>query len=247
MQAMLALSGPAFLGLAAIVLLAGLVRGFSGFALSAIVMALGVMFLPPVELIPMLWIQEMAASLLMVRGGLKEADKMRASLLVVGSWCGWPIGLYFTTSLPVAQSKQIALMIILTLAVMLLARLRIAGLESRLETVMAGLIAGIASGLANVGGMVVALYTLAQDTPARMMRATLIVFLFLSSLGSLLTLLSYGVMDLMALARGLVFAPITLLGVWMGAKMFSPRWEPYYRPFCLGLLIILAMISLIVE
>ncbi len=245
MLAALGLTFSAFGWLVAIVLLAGLVRGFSGFALSAIVMALGVAFLPPVELIPFLWIQEMTASLLMARGGWRDADKMQTGLLLIGAWLGWPIGLYFTTTLPVEQSGQAALVIILALAALQLSRVRIPGLGTRPGTAIAGLVSGIISGLANVGGMVVALYTLALDTPARIIRGTLITYLFLGSLGSLVVQLSYGVMDSVAITRGLAFAPITLLGVWLGAKLFSAKWEPYYRPLCLGLLMVLAAGSLV--
>ena len=49
------LTGQEFVILTAIVLVAGIVRGFSGFALSAMIMATAVLILPPIELLPMLW------------------------------------------------------------------------------------------------------------------------------------------------------------------------------------------------
>ena len=84
--------------LGGICFIAGLVRGFSGFALSALVMASAVIFLAPIELIPILWFLEMAASLLMARGGWKDADRESALTLVGGNMLGWPIGLWMTTS-----------------------------------------------------------------------------------------------------------------------------------------------------
>ncbi len=226
--------------LTAIFCVAGLVRGFAGFALSALVMASAVSILSPVELIPLLWYAELAASLLMGRAGWRDADRTVALLLVAGAWVGWPIGLWLTTYLPVEQSKLVALAVILTLAALQLARIRIPGLETRAGTLVAGVASGTVSGIANVGGMVVALYVLAQNSAARSMRGTLVIYLFLGSLGALVTQLSYGVMDATATFRGLAFVPITLLSVWAGSKLFNPRWEPYYRPFCLGLLMMLA-------
>ncbi len=61
--------------LAAITFVAGVVRGFSGFALSAMVMAMAVLILPPVELIAMCWWLEMTASVLMMKGGWADADR----------------------------------------------------------------------------------------------------------------------------------------------------------------------------
>lgn len=231
--------------LACICFVAAMVRGFSGFALSALVMASAVFILPPVQLIPMLWFQEMAASLIMARGGWRDANRTVTFLLVIGTWIGWPLGLYLTTTLPVDQSKQIALIVILALAGMQLGRLRLPGLDTRPGAVISGLVAGVVSGLAHVGGMVVALYVLAQGSAARSMRGTLVLYLFVGSIGALVFQLGFGVMDQTGALRGLLFAPVTLVGVMLGARLFNPRWEPYYRPFCLGLLIFLALIGLI--
>ncbi|WP_237267534.1 sulfite exporter TauE/SafE family protein [Sulfitobacter alexandrii] len=229
----------------AIVLAAGLVRGFAGFALSALVMAAAASFIAPVLLIPILWFQEMAASLLMARGGWREANRLRAGLLVAGNWAGWPLGLWLTVSLPATTSARIALVLILVLAALQLLRVNIPALATRWGTLMAGVVAGIASGVAHVGGMVVALYVLSQNDTARSMRGTLVLYLFLGSLGSLVYLLGFGVMTPAAAKGALFLLPVTLLGVWLGSKLFNPRWEPYYKPFCLSLLIGLAALSLI--
>ena len=79
---------------------AGLVRGFAGFALSALVMASAATIISPISLIPVLWFLEMAASLQMAGGGWRDANRTIAILLVVGNFIGWPIGLSLTTSLP---------------------------------------------------------------------------------------------------------------------------------------------------
>jgi uncharacterized membrane protein YfcA len=78
-----------------------------------------------------------------------------------------------------------------------------------------------------------------------MMRGTLVVYLFLASFGSFLFLMYFEVMTWLAAIRGLVFAPVAMLGVFVGSKFFSPKWEPYYRPFCLSLLMFLASLGLI--
>lgn len=234
-----------FLVLTVIVFIAGIVRGFSGFALSALVMATGVVILPPIALIPMLWWMEMAASLLMMKGGWADADRPTAFGLVIGSCVGWPIGLYLTKSLPVETSKIIALSIIVTLALTQLAKIKMAFLATKPGLYGTGLVAGIVSGLSNVGAMVVALYVLSSDAPARSMRGSLVLFLFLGSLVSFFVQLSFGVMDLSGVTRGLVFAVPTAVGVLLGLRLFIPRLEPYYRPVCLGLLVSLAGVSLI--
>lgn len=222
--------------LAVICFVAGLVRGFSGFALSALVMASAALILPPVQLIPICWWLELSASVLMARGGWQEADRRIVWGLVITSAIGAPIGLSLTTSVDVGTSKLIALCVIIALAALQLARIRIPALASRTGLYGAGLLAGIVTGLASVGGMVIALYVLSSDTPARKMRAALVLFLFLSSATSLAWLFWFDMMTQTAIWRGLIFAVPAVTGVYAGMKLFTPRFEQYYRPFCLTLL-----------
>ena len=77
------------------------------------------------------------------------------------------------------------------------------------------------------------------------MRATLVVFLFLSGAISLLILIAYGVMDQRAALRGVILAIPATLGVYLGKKFFISKLEPFYRPFCLLLLIGLALMGLV--
>ena len=70
-------------------------------------------------------------------------------------------------------------------------------------------------------------------------------FLFLGSLSSMAILLAFGVMDFSGVTRGLIFAVPTILGVFLGQQLFTERLAPYYRPFCLVLLVGLALVGLI--
>lgn len=231
--------------IALICFVAGLVRGFSGFALSALVMASATWRLPPVELIPMLWLLELLSSLLLARASARDANIPLALLLVAGTWVGLPIGLALTTTMPVDTSRNVVLFLILGLAALQLARVRLPGLNSKPGTIVAGFLAGIATGLGNVGGMVVALYVLARGDAARAMRGTLVIILFAGSAGGFVYLQLFGVMTMQSTLRGAVFAVPTLAGVWIGAGLFRPAWESYYKPVCLVLLMGLAAVGLI--
>lgn len=239
------LTGLEFLIFLTVVFLAGIVRGFSGFALSALVMASLVIILPPVELIVVCWFLELSASLLMVRGGVKHWDRSVVSGLMVGSMLGTPIGLYLTNTLPVDTSRMVALILILTLAALQLLKVRAEFLATRPGLYVSGLTAGMANGLASVGGMVVALYVLARESPAGVMRASLVMFLFMTTLVSFVYFILYGMFDTQAITRGLICAPLCMMGVFAGQALFRPTLEPYYKPFCLGLLMLLAVVGLV--
>ena len=229
-----------------VVFFAGMVRGFSGFALSALLMAGLAVMIPPVELLPICWLMEFVASLAMVRGGVREADFKIVSGLTIGGMIGSPIALYFTNTMPADMSRLIALGIILVLASLQLARVRARFLATNPGLYGSGFLAGTATGFAGVGGMVVALYVLAREAPARIMRGSLVMYLFISNVITSVYYLAYGMMTAEAMTRGALLVVPCLLGVWAGQALFRPSLEKYYRPFCLILLVGLAVFGIVV-
>ncbi len=226
-------------------LLAGGVRGFAGFGLSAVAMACLVLILPPVELIPILYVMESAASLVMFRGGMRDADMSHVWPLAIGSFIGMPLGLMATVTVSPDLSKLIAVLVILTLTLLQFSRSMPAALTNKTGRYVVGTTAGIVTGLASVGGMVVALYVLASRSPATQMRAALTMFLFIGMFTTLGHMVLYGVMTETAIVRGMILAPFALAGVFLGAWAFRPSLQIYYRRFCLGLLIAICLSSLV--
>ena len=225
--------------------LAGIVRGFSGFALSAIVIASMAGTLPTVQLIPMVLFLEAAAGIVMLRGGIRDANMPIVWILSIGSILGVPIGLLATVILPVETSRIIALILILSLASLQLFKLTPGTLGSKTALYTTGIVAGIASGIAAVGGMVIALYVLASEENPRSMRGAIVMFLFIGLFTSMIWYIIYGIMDIRAAIRGVVFTPILLVGIFIGFKLFSPILQNFYKQFCLILLVFISVIGLV--
>lgn len=226
------------------VFIAALVRGFAGFALTALIVASLTLILPPKELIAIAFFLEAVASFLMVRGGLALADRKIAVTLLLGNLVGWPIGVALTNAMSPDASRFAALALIMSLTVLQLAKItppKIDGLPMRLG---AGLGAGIATGIAGVGGLVVALYTLTSKRPPPVMRATLVLYLFLSMFTGWIFLLHGGWLTGQAVLRAAVLAPFVVLGVLLGSRLFSPSLQPFYKRFCLVLLLGLSLLGL---
>ncbi len=228
-----------------VVFFAGIVRGFSGFALSALIMASLASFLPPVEILPMNHILEAIAGLLMVRSGFREADMRVVIGLVVGAAIGTPCGLALTVQVSVEITRLLALSTILVLAVLLFANVRPKNLDNTWKILAAGFLSGIATGLAGVGGMVVVIFVFSLGREARVIRASLVMYLFLSIVVSFFMLLFFGLFTPTVLARGAILSVPAIVGVLIGAALFSKSHEGIYRIFCLGLLIVIAVTGLL--
>lgn len=224
---------------------AGLVRGFAGFALSALAMASIATIIPPVELIPICFFMELAASLLLLGGNVREADREVVVGLVVSAAAGVPLGLYATNNVDAETSKAVALVVVASLALLQLAKVKAPVLATRGGLWASGFASGIVTGLASVGGLVVALYVLARDAPPRQMRASLILYLFLSSPVGFALQIAYGMITPTALWRASLFTVFSTAGVLIGRRFFSPALEPFYKRFCLGLLVGLALWGLV--
>lgn len=220
-----------------VALCAGVIRGFSGFALSAIVMASLSPFIAPIELIPICFGLEVIASLMMGYSGAKQADWTIVRGLVIGSLIGLPIGLLFLTNIDASLSKTITLWLILLLTCLLLFKIKARFLATNIGLYASGLAAGIVTGTAGVGGLVVALYVLARNTVAKQMRASMIAFLMISEISTAVYYFIYEMFTIDVLKRVIVMGPLVLLGIWIGTALFNPRFEPYYKPLCLLILI----------
>lgn len=226
-------------------LFSGLVRGFTGFALSAIVVACLASFIPPIQLLPLTFLLELLASLMLTRGTLHLADKKMTITLVVTNLIGWPIGLYFTSYVDPQVSQIAALMMIVGLSLVLLFSIRLTAFDSMPGTLAAGLMSGLASGIASVGGMVVALFALGINREPPVIRASLVLFLAISTVISFAYLYAYDTFSMAIVWRFILMAPFTVIGILIGASLFSPRLQPYYRRACLALLIGLSVFGLI--
>ena len=241
----LALNNSDLLILILICFFAGLIRGFSGFGLSAFVMSLALTIIPPIELIPVCWWMEFVASVFMIRNGWKDSDKKISVILWLGAVFGLPVGIALTTILDFQTSKIVALVLILILALILLRNFKIQFLSTSVGTISSGVFAGVATGLASIGGMIVAIYVLASQNSARRVRASIVLYIFLNSVTTCIFLILFDVMDHKAFERGILLAVPSSIGVVLGSILFMQKLEKYYRPFSLGLLISFSLVGLI--
>lgn len=240
MLAILDLPNTGLAVLIASVFIAGVVRGFTGFAASAVVMATATVVLAPIDLLPICLLLELVASAFLVRGSINEADQKLVLPLVGFAFVALPVGLHLTQTLPPDISTLIALTIIGVLAAMQLFRVPLPAGKGFLSVMVVGSLAGLVQGVASVGGLVHALYVLALRLPPTATRATMILGVMFSGAMGLFWQLSLGVMTWQAFLRlATVLVPF-LLGLWLGRFLFTPGREQYYRPVSLGVLVVLA-------
>lgn len=234
---------PALAAALAIVSLAAVVRGFSGFGFSLLAISALSLFYPPAEIFPPIFLMEIAASLHLLPSVWRDIHWRSLGPLLAGAAAGTPLGVWFLSTVP-APPMQAALGIFVLAAVTLMWRgYSFRGMPGPATTVGAGAAAGLANGAFGIGGPPVILFYFASPAGAAAGRASLIVFfLALDVIG-----LSFmaGMADLVtrdSLMRAAMYLPMLLAGIWVGQHAFRRVNDAMFRRAVLGLLALLALL-----
>ena len=230
---------------AAVVFAAALIRGYSGFGLSAIVVTSLTLVLPPAEAVPVGILLEIVASLGVLPQVWREAAWPTMGLLLLGACLGTPLGVFLLTDLPVDVMRAAIASIVLCASLLLLwgARWRIG--TDTVPTLGTGVVSGVANGAAAVGGLPVVLFFLSTDSAAATARATVIVYLMILGLYGSAALAIGGLLTLETLTRTALLCVPLFLGVAFGHRHFLRTSPDSFRRFALLLLIGLSSAGLL--
>ena len=169
-----------------VALFAGFVRGFSGFGLSAFIVAGMSLWLSPQSIVPAAMMLEIVASISLLRSVWPHVSWRWIWPLIAGYAISVRWGCGACRSCPSCRCVGAVSTIILFMAFTLLSGFRPGwgdGIGVRLGT---GLVAGFMSGLSSLGGMIAATMLFTTSLPAVRLRATLITLFFLSASYALL-------------------------------------------------------------
>lgn len=234
----------AALWMAVAILVAGFIRGYSGFGFSAIVIAASGVVTNPLNFVAVVVVLETVMSLQAWQGAGKAVDWRRVWLLLAGAAVGLPLGLWALTGISENAAKTIISGYILIMCVVLLAGWR---LKSEVRG-KGNLAAGLISGLANapgMGGLPVAAFFAAQPMQANVFRATMIAYFPLLDVYAAPLYFWAGLVTWDTLWATLWALPLTVIGNWLGGRHFFAADPKEFRRFAVLLLGALAAIGLI--
>ena len=236
--------GPAALAwLAVACLVAGFVRGYSGFGFSALLIAASSLVTNPLNFVAVVVILETVMSLQHAKAAGPDVDWRRVGWLLGGAAIGLPIGLWVLTGVNEDTARAVISGYVLAMCGVLLA-------GWRLTREVAGPVngaMGVVSGLANapgMGGLPIAAFFAAQPMAASVFRATLIAYFPLLDLYSAPLYWYAGLVTWDTLWAALIALPVTLMGNWLGGRHFFDTDPQDFRRFAIVLLAGLAMLGL---
>jgi len=234
-----------WIALSTVILGASVIRGYAGFGFSAIVVAAASLFLPTREVVPLVLLLEVTASLQMAKQVWKDVNwKMVASILS-GSIFFIPLGQYVLLWVAIEPMRVIAATLLLV-AVMLTASGKSLPVKNRPSGwLLIGTVSGFMNGLLAMGGMWAMIFLLGSGIRVTTVRASLVALFFATDSYAVLTASGQGLLNASTLVRFVLVLPALFIGVWVGARKFEGSRAETYRKVVLTVLAGLAVLLLI--
>jgi uncharacterized protein len=225
------------------IFLAAIVRGYSGFGFSLLSITALSLALPPAEIVPSIFMLEVAASLHLLPGIWRDVHWKSLGPLTLGCLIATPVGVYLLANVPAAP-MQVALAAFVLLATLLLWRgFALKTIPGAIASTAAGAASGFANGAFGIGGPPVILFYFASPAGNIAGRASLIAFFLATDLIGLTFQWREGLVTWDAFIHAVIFLPALFTGVWLGARSFKGADPAVFRQWVLAILATLALLT----
>jgi hypothetical protein len=224
--------------------LAGLARGFSGFGAAMIYVPIASAVLSPVVAMPILLIADLVVASPMIARAARRCAWSDVGRVTVGGLLGLPIGNFVLTATDAVTVRWLVTALILVSLVLLVTGARLPGPPTRATTAGVGLVSGLMSGLAQIGGPPVVMYWLSERLPPDRMRANLIVYFAILMWVSLLLFLLRGLLTPQVLWLAALSAPGYAAGIYAGSALFGYASPQLFRWLAVALIALATLIGL---
>ena len=225
-------------------LMAGLVRGFSGFGNAMVYLPAAGQVLGPFEALTSLVVMELVAPLMHIPRALRDGQPADVLRLGVGALVAVPVGIYILSLVEPEVFRWSVSLVALTLLILLIKGVRYTGALTPPLVYGTGAMGGFFAGCVGLPGPPVIMLYMASTLPVAAVRANLTLYLILADLILLVVLQTGGLLVVSALAIGAVMVLPYLLGNWLGAVLFKPEAETLYRRIAYAIIAASAILGL---
>ncbi|WP_375596190.1 sulfite exporter TauE/SafE family protein [Algihabitans albus] len=239
------LSTPDVAILVAATLLAGVVRGFSGFGSAMILVPSYSLVFGPAAAIPMMSLVDVTGSLGLMPRALRRCTWREVAPLTLGASLLLPLGVYLLIVVDQELLRWVISVTIILVVVVLASGWRYQAKPTPLLSVGIGGAAGLMGGSIGIAGPPVILFWLGGRSTAETVRANTIVFLALLVVAAWISFFVGGLFTREVLVVAALLAPLYAVAIWLGARSFRFADEQWFRRLALGIIAVIALVSLL--
>jgi len=233
-----------FLWLTLASVLAGLVRGFSGFGAAMIFLPLAGVVVPPAVAVPLLFAADNLATLHITVPAFRRCTWSEILPLAAGATLTIPLGVLLLVSVDPETMRWAISLLILAAVALLASGWRLRRALSPAGTAAVGGLTGLAGGAASLYGPPMILFWLGGPSAAAQVRENIYAVFGLLSVVAGITQWLNGLLSATVLREALFLLPVYVLGTTVGARLFGRASEAQYRWAALGLCALVAVAGL---
>jgi uncharacterized protein len=234
-----------FAGLAAAAALGGLVRGFTGFGFSMVFVPLATLAVGPSTAVILIWIIDIPFAWPLAAASFKRVAWREVFPLLAGAVVAAPFGVWLLTNSDPVTARWMVALAILAGAAALMSGWRYRGAAGAPLSLGVGGLAGAASGLAQLGGMPVAIFWLAaQKNDARQTKDNLNGFFAVLPVVTGWLYWSKGLLTMELVWMALPLLPPYGLALYAGARLFPLASETTFRGVAYAIIAMAALAAL---
>lgn len=228
----------------AIILLAAIVRGFSGFGFSLLSITALSLLLPVAQVVPSIFLLEIAASLNLIPGIWREIDWKSLRWLMLGYVVGLPVGTYALINAPADPAQVMLGLFVIATSILMLRGFRLERAPGPAACTGTGAASGLLNGAFGIGGPPVVLFYFSTPAAANIGRASIIFFFLFTDLLGILYFATQDIVTQHSFVQFILWMPTLLVGVWLGAHGFRHMNQDAFRRWVLIILIALAALGI---
>ena len=236
----------ASLGFCLVAVLCGaLLKGYTGFGASMFWMTSLSLVLPPLEVVPMVLMFEVATSIYLLPVLWRQVEWRSISILLIGTWATTPLGIYVLSSLPPAPIRIALALVVMIATILILRGFALKRAPGAPATLAVGGAAGLLNGSMGIVGPPVILFYFSSPIGVAVGRASIVTY-FIGT-DSVATAM-FAARDLIGgeiLWRTLLFLPALLIGVTLGNRGFLRTDPETFKRIALAVLMLLSLALLI--
>ena len=210
-------------------ILAGIVRGFTGFGTAMVYLPFAGAVLSPVGALLSLICMDIFGPLPLVPNALRKGHPRDIALMGIGMILTLPIGIFILGQMEGTMYRYVVSIVTIIVLIILLSGFRFkVPLTSRIMIFTGGL-GGFLGGIAGLPGPPVTALYMASTLPVGVVRANMILFLIMADVLIFQVMGLQGMLSLQPLLiGGIVILPF-MFGSAVGAFFFNPEKEKNYR------------------
>lgn len=227
----------------AVVFAAAVLRGLTGFGFALAAVPLMSLAIAPETAVTVTILLQAIIGLRDIVQLRHLVDWVSLQRLSLGALAGTAPGVYLLATLDASVLRILLAVVVCASLPLVVSRPSTVSVATGRYAVPAGMLSGFFGGAAAMPGPPAIAYFLHLGSPAVAMRASLMIFFFVTSLTALPGLYVADLLSIEAMTTALVALPVMLVGTAAGGRAFSRASESQYRRVSIVLLVIIAAIA----